>query len=96
VNIKANPSPANSDGSKARSFLENKGYRIAGDDLLMQRLVHLVDEAKRNELMIIYIEDLSGLGLTAADLAPDGRAAARWEDIERPAGTRSERPESCA
>ena len=83
VNIKANPSPANSDGSKARAFLENKGYRIAGDDLLMQRLVHLVDEAKRNELMIIYIEDLSGLGLTASDLAPGGRATGRWEEISK-------------
>ncbi len=83
VNIKANPSPANSDGSKARSFLENKGYRIAGDDLLMQRLVHLVDEAKRNELMIIYLEDLSGLGFTASDLAPNGRAVGRWGEISK-------------
>jgi hypothetical protein len=83
VNIKANPSPANSDGSRARAFLENKGYRIAGDDLLIQRLVHLVDEAKRNELMIIYIEDLSGHGLTASDLARDGRAVARWEGISK-------------
>ncbi|MBA3256953.1 MAG: hypothetical protein H0T64_09940 [Pyrinomonadaceae bacterium] len=82
-NVKANPGRADSDGSRARAFLENKGYRIAGDDITMQRLVHLVDEAKRNELMIIYIEDLSGLGLTAADLAPDGRAAARWEEISR-------------
>ncbi len=82
-NVKANPGPADSDGSRARTFLENKGYRIAGDDIMMQRLVHLVDEAKRNELMIIYMEDLSGLGLTAADLAPDGRAATRWEEISR-------------
>lgn len=81
VNFKATPSPANSDGSRGRAFLENKGYRIAGDDILMQRLVHLVDEAKRNELMIIYAEDLSGLGLTAAALAPNGGAAARWGEI---------------
>jgi hypothetical protein len=83
INIKANPSPTNSDGSRARAFLETKGYRIAGDDLLMQRLVHLVDEAKRNELMIIYMEDLSGLGLTALDLAPGGRAVARWEEVSK-------------
>jgi len=82
-NVKANPSPANSDGSRARAFLEKNGYRIAGDEILMLRLVHLVDEAKRNELMIIYMEDLSGLGLTAADLAPDGRAAPRWKEISR-------------
>lgn len=83
LNIKANPSPANSDGSKAREFLESKDHRLAGDDILMQRLVHLVDEAKRNELMVIYIEDLSGTGLTAADVAPEGRAAARWEEMSK-------------
>lgn len=83
INIKSNPSPANSDGSRARAFLENKGYRIAGDDLLMQRLVHLVDEAKRNELMIIYLEDLSGLGLTASDLTPGGRAAEQWVEVSK-------------
>ncbi|HZI87225.1 MAG TPA: hypothetical protein VFD48_10345 [Pyrinomonadaceae bacterium] len=81
LNIKTSPSRPNSDGSKAREFLESKGHLLAGDEILMQRLVHLVDEAKRNELMVIYIEDLSKTGLTAADLAPNGRAAARWEEM---------------
>ena len=82
-NIKANPGRADSDGNRARAFLTSKGYRMASDDLLSQRLVHLVDEAKRNELMIIYIEDLSGTGLTAADLGPGGSAAARWDDMAK-------------
>ena len=80
-NIKANPGRPDSDGSRARAFLESKGYRWSSDELLMQRLVHLVDEAKRNELMIIYIEDLSAMNLTAADLAAGGSAAARWGEI---------------
>lgn len=80
-NIKANAGRPDSDGARARAFLESKGYRMASDDVLSQRLVHLVDEAKRNELMIIYMEDLSGMGLTAADLAEGGRAAARWTEI---------------
>ncbi len=80
-NIKTNPSPPDSDGSRARAFLESKGYRMASDELLLQRLVHLVDKAKRHELMIIYTEDLSGTGLTAADLAAGGQAAARWDEI---------------
>ena len=83
LNIKTSPSRANSDASKAREFLESKGHGLTGDDIMMQRLVHLVDEAKRNELMVIYIEDLSGTGLTAADLAPEGRAAARWEEMSK-------------
>jgi hypothetical protein len=48
-----------SDGARARAFLAGKGYRMASDDVLWQRLVHLVDEARRNELMVIYLEDLS-------------------------------------
>ena len=76
-NIKGNQGRPDSDGARARAFLESKGYRMASDDMLSQRLVHLVDEAKRNELMIIYMEDLSGTGLTAADLAAGGRAAAQ-------------------
>jgi hypothetical protein len=80
-NIKANPGRTDSDGSRARAFLESKGYRLASDEVISQRLVHLVDEAKRNELMIIYMEDLSATGLTANDLAPNGRAAAQWEEI---------------
>ena len=80
-NIKANPGRPDSDGSRARAFLESKGYRWSSDEVLSQRLVHLVDEAKRNELMIIYLEDLSAMGLTAADLAAGGSAAARWDEI---------------
>jgi hypothetical protein len=80
-NVKASPGRANSDGSRMRTFLEGKGYRMASDEVLSQRLVHLVDERKRGELMIIYLEDLSPMGLTAADLAKDGKAAARWNQI---------------
>lgn len=80
-NIKTSPSRANSDGSRARAFLEGKGYHLASDNVMLQRLVHLVDQAKRNELMIIYTEDLGEIGLTAADLAPDGGAAARWNAV---------------
>ena len=82
-NIKANPGRPDSDGSRARAFLEEKGYRLASDDVMSQRLVHLIGEPKRNELMVIYMEDLSGMSLTAADLAKDGRAAARWDEISK-------------
>ncbi|MEK6300051.1 MAG: hypothetical protein AABO41_04965 [Acidobacteriota bacterium] len=78
-NVKANPGRPDSDGARARAFLEGKGYRMPSDEVLSQRLVHLVDEAKRNELMIIYLEDLAGTGLTASDVSPGGRAADRWE-----------------
>jgi hypothetical protein len=81
-NRKANPARPDSDGSRAQAFLESKGYRL-GDEVLSQRLVHLIDEAKRNELMVIYLEDLSALGFTAADLVPGGKAAAKWRDLSQ-------------
>ena len=70
-----------SDGARARAFLESKGYRVAGNDLMWRRLIHLTDETKRDELLIIYLEDLGGTGLTAADLMGQGRASARWPEI---------------
>jgi hypothetical protein len=82
-NIKAEPGRPDSDGSRARAFLESKGYRMASDDVVSQRLVHMVDERKRSELMIIYLEDLSSQGLTAADVSEGGRAAARWNEISK-------------
>lgn len=83
ANVKTNQGRPDSDGARARAFFENKGYRLASDDVMVQRLVHLVDEAKRNELMIIYMEDMGGTGLTAGDVAPGGRAAAQWEEISK-------------
>ena len=82
-NKRISQSRPGSDGSRALAFLESKGYRMVSDEIASQRLVHLIDEAKRNELMIIYIEDLSALGFTAADLAPDGKAAARWNEVSQ-------------
>jgi len=45
--------------------------------------VHLLDETKRKELMIIYGEDLASTGLTAADLQEGGKAHDRWPAIEK-------------
>jgi len=77
--------PANkiSDGDHARSFLASKGFTLASEQVLWQRLVHLVDASKRSELMIIYLEDLSGTGLTAADLSKGGRAVGQWEAVSK-------------
>jgi hypothetical protein len=72
-----------SDGNRARAFLSSKGFRMIGSEFISQRLVHLVDQTKRNELMIIYIEDLTDTGLTAADLSESGSARARWPEISQ-------------
>jgi len=79
--VSGTESRPDSDGAHARAFLAAKGYTMVGSDVIAQRLVHLVDERKRDELMIIYLEDLSLLGLTAADLTKGGKAEAKWPEI---------------
>jgi hypothetical protein len=54
-----------SDVARAASFLERKGYRTS-ESIMFQRFVRLVDEAKRNEFILLYLED-TGTG-AAADL----------------------------
>lgn len=77
--------PANkiSDGEHARSYLASKGFALASSEALWQRLVHMTDASNRSELMIIYLEDLEGTGLTVAELSEGGKAAARWESMAK-------------
>jgi hypothetical protein len=72
----------NSDGNRARAFLESKGFDVA-DHIMSQRLVHLIGEDKRNELMIIYSEEITSRGLTAADVSEGGRAFIYWDDLAK-------------
>lgn len=72
-----------SDAGRAAAFLEGKGYQLEGMDLVFQRYIRLVDETRRNELLIIYYENLKDTALTAADLSAGGRATADRERIFR-------------
>jgi hypothetical protein len=80
-NIKANPGRPDGDGARGREFLASKGYKLGSDETLTQRLLHFIGEKKRDELMIIYLEDLSRLGLTTADVEKGGKAEAKWGEI---------------
>lgn len=70
------------DGARARELLRAKGCRLP-PQMLWQRLVHLTDASKRHELMIIYMEDLAPLGVTAADLSAGGKSADRWPAVSK-------------
>jgi hypothetical protein len=80
-NIKANPGRPDGDAAMGRAFLASKGYRLASDEIISQRLLYFIGENRRDELMIIYIEDMSGLGLTSVDVAKGGKAEARFNEI---------------
>lgn len=67
---------AGGDGARMRAFIAAKGW-ILPNDMLYERLVWLLDAPPRNELMVIYAEDLTDHGMTAADLGPEGSARDR-------------------
>ena len=70
-----------SDTNKGREFLSSKGYKMASDEVMMQRLVALVTPDNRTELIIVYIEVLTPTGFAAADLNEGGKAADKWSSI---------------
>ena len=57
-----------------------RGYRMP-EAMMYVRLVHLLDESKRKELMIIYGEDLAPTGFNAAELSDRGEAHDQWPAI---------------
>jgi hypothetical protein len=58
--LKQNPQ---SDVARAASFLESKRYRIS-ESIMFQRFVRLVDEGKRNEFILLYVEE-AGAGASS-------------------------------
>jgi hypothetical protein len=50
-----------SDVARAASFLESKGYRVS-ESIRFQRFVRLVDQAKRNEFILLYVEETGAGG----------------------------------
>jgi hypothetical protein len=74
------PQPG-SDVEHVQGLLRAKGYQLP-EAMMSVRFVHLFDQQKRKELMIIYAEDLASTGFTVEDLLPKGRHAARWPALE--------------
>ena len=70
-----------SDFAHVIDFLKEKGYTLEGD-AMFKRLVWL-DTGLRNELMIIYSENLASTGYKIADLSKGGRSAAEWPVLSR-------------
>jgi hypothetical protein len=76
-----------SDTEHARAILERAGY-TAPPEVMNLRMVQLLDDPKgtghgRNELMLIYSEDLAPSGKTLSELTTDGKPNAQWTPIEK-------------
>lgn len=54
-----------SDVARAGTFLEGKGYHV-GESVRFQRFVRLVDESKRSEFIMLYVED-TGASASSGD-----------------------------
>ena len=65
-----------SDIAHVFALLEKEGYQFDGD-VMRIRLVHL-DEQKKNELMIIYMEPMDTQGLSIEALGPGSKTTAAW------------------
>lgn len=70
-----------SDSAHVVSYLREQGYDLSGDTFF-KRLVWL-DWAKRNELMLIYSEDLKALGLERAEVAKLDKRSPQWAELEQ-------------
>ena len=79
-----------SDREHIEALIRAKGYKMPAG-MMYVRFVHLLDEQKRKELMIIYGEDLAPTGFTAADLQKDGEAYGQWPAIEKGLVERAEK-----
>ena len=82
VRASAPETKPDSDGAHVRALIRAKGYASPAG-MMYVRLVHLLDEQKRKELMIIYGEDLASTGFSAADLAKGGKAYDQWPTVEK-------------
>ena len=89
VRAKDATAESGSDREHIDALVQAKGYRIP--EMMYVRLVHLLDNEKRKELMIIYGEDLAPAGFTAADLSKGGKAHDRWPGIADALLERAER-----
>jgi len=79
-----------SDREHLEALLRKQGYKMPSG-MMYVRFVHLLDEQKRKELMIIYGEDLAPTRLAAADLEENGKARAQWPSLETDLIARAEK-----
>jgi hypothetical protein len=71
-----------SDREHIEGLMQAQGYKMPAG-MMYVRLVHLLNEQKRKELMIIYGEDLASTGYTAAELSEGGKAYERWPSLKK-------------
>ena len=90
VRAKSEETRAGSDLEHIVHLIEAKGYRLPAG-MMYVRFVHLLDEQKRHELMIIYAEDLAGGRYSAAELQKGGKFYEQWAPLDKALVERGEK-----
>lgn len=79
----ANQAPrAGSDGERVRQMVERAGYKLPAHSMSV-RLVRVLDETKRKELMFIYGEDLTTQGYSSEQLLDGDQPRPAWEELKK-------------
>lgn len=73
---------AGSDLEHVKAMLEKAGYKTPAETMNV-RLVQVLDEARRKELMFIYAEDLAPTGYTSAQLLDGDKTRPEWEPLKQ-------------
>ena len=71
-----------SDREHIEALIGARDYKMP-PGMMYVRLVHLLDEQRRRELMIIYGVDMASTGFTAAELKEGGKAHDKWLTLEK-------------
>ena len=71
---------AGSDTEHVQVLLQSNGYTLP-PEMMNARFIHYLDEKKRQELMLIYSEDLSSTGFTTSQLVSGGVVQPPWAAI---------------
>ena len=71
-----------SDYARTDSFLREQGYSTP-EYAIIELFVRLLGEAKRNEILFFYIEDLSYNGLSFSELSGMDKVSEEWMQISQ-------------
>ena len=85
--VSANPT---SESADTKRFLEASDLK-APKQWMMWRSLTVTDEAKRNEMIIFYVEDPAGLALSVSDLYQGGSSTDLWRELQRTLEKRANR-----
>ena len=63
------------EAEQTRAFLAERGWNVAGENFLVARYARVVDDAKRSEIIVFYLENLRTLGRKREELEDGGSRA---------------------